>query len=48
MQIQAGGNRSFHEGLAHAVLAEDDQRNGALDARAAPRVFSDGMVWRAN
>jgi hypothetical protein len=39
MQIDAGGYGSFHERLAQPVLPEDDQRDGALDARAAPRFF---------
>lgn len=39
MQIDAGGDGSFDEGFAHGVLAEDDQRDGSLDARAAARFF---------
>jgi hypothetical protein len=44
MQVQAGRHRSFHKWLAKAVLTENDQRDGPLDARAAPRVFSRGIA----
>lgn len=44
MQIQAGGYGSFHKRFAQAVLAEDNQRDGPLDARAAPRFFSHGIT----
>ena len=44
MQVQAGRDRSFYKWLAKAVLTENDQRDGPLDARAAPRVFSRGIA----
>ena len=37
MQAHAGRNSSLDKRLAVAVLAEDDQRDGAVDARAAAR-----------
>jgi hypothetical protein len=48
MQVEAGGDSSFHKRLTHAVLAEDNQRDGTIDARAAPRVVSHGIARRAN
>src|SRR5260370_595313 len=39
---------SFHKRLAEAALTEDNQRNGPLDARAAPRVFYHRIVRRSN
>jgi hypothetical protein len=48
MKIEARGNSSLDKRFAHAVLAEDNQRYGALNARAAPGVFADGMVWGSN
>jgi hypothetical protein len=48
MQIDAGGDGAFHERLAEAVLPEDDERDGALDASAAARFFSHGMIGRAD
>jgi hypothetical protein len=48
MQIQAGRDGSFDKWLAHAVLAEDDQRDGPFDAGAAPRVFPHNTVRRIN
>ena len=39
MQIDAGGNGSLDKRLVQAVLAEDDQRNGPFDARAAARFY---------
>src|SRR6266481_319058 len=44
MQVQAGRDCSFYKGLAQAVLTENDQGDGTLDARAAPRVFSHGIA----
>jgi hypothetical protein len=44
MQVQAGRDRSFYKGLAQSVLTENDQGDGPLDARAAPRVFSHGIA----
>jgi hypothetical protein len=44
MQVQAGRDGSFHKWLAQAVLTEDDQWNGALNAGAAPRFFSHGIA----
>src|SRR5882762_9083877 len=44
MQVQAGRDRSFYKGLAQAVLTDNDQGDGTLDARAAPRVFSHGIA----
>lgn len=40
MQVDAGGYRSFDKRLAQTILAEDNQWNGPLDARAAARFFS--------
>src|SRR5256884_160369 len=48
MQVQAGRDRSFYKWLAKAVLTENDQRDGPLDARAAPRVFSHGIAGWIN
>jgi hypothetical protein len=48
MQIYAGGNGSFHERFAHAVLTKDDQWDGSLNARAAPRIFPHGAIRRTN
>jgi hypothetical protein len=45
VHVDAGRNRSFDERLAHAVLAEDNQRDRPLDARAATRFFSDEIIW---
>jgi len=44
MQVQAGRDRSFYKGLAQAILTENDQGDGPLDARAAPRIFSHGIA----
>jgi hypothetical protein len=43
VQIQAGGDGAFHERLAQAVLAKNDQRNGPFNARAAASVFAGGI-----
>jgi len=48
VQIDAGGDGSLDERFTQAILAEDNQRNGTINARAAPRVFSDGTVGRAD
>jgi hypothetical protein len=48
MQIDAGGDGALDEGLTEAVLAEHDERDGALDASAAARVFSHGTIGRAD
>lgn len=45
MQVYAGGNGSFNEGFAQIVLTEDDERNGAFDARAAPGFFLHEIIW---
>ena len=44
MQIDAGGNGSFDKGFAQAVLTEDDERDRALDARAATPFFARKIV----
>jgi len=48
MQVEAGRDSSFHKRLTQAVLAEDNQRDGTIDARAAPCVFPLGIARRAN
>jgi hypothetical protein len=48
MKVDAGGDGAFDKGLAEAVLPEDDERDGALDTCAAARVFSHGMIGRAD
>src|SRR5215472_6613414 len=44
VQVYAGRNSSLHKRFAAAILAEDDQRNGAVDARAAAQFFLNNTI----
>src|SRR5207245_6253529 len=44
VQIHAGGNGSLDKRLAHATFAEDDQRDAAVEARAAARFFLNKII----
>ena len=44
MQVDACGDSSLNKRFAQAVLAEDNERNRPLDARAAPRFFFDEVI----
>jgi len=48
MQVEARRDRPFYKWLAQAVLTEDDQRDGPLDPRAAPRVMLRGIARSIN
>src|SRR4029077_15555673 len=48
MKIQAGRDGSFDKRLPPTGLAEDAHREGAVAARAAPRVLPHKTVWRTN
>jgi hypothetical protein len=44
VQIHAGRNGSLDERLAQATLAEDDQRDGSVDASAAARFLLNKII----
>jgi hypothetical protein len=48
VEVEAGRDSSLHERLAHAVLTENDQRDGALNPRAAARFFSREIIRGVN
>jgi hypothetical protein len=47
VEVEAGGDSSFDERLAHAVLAKDNQRDGTINASAAAGVFAIHVAWSA-
>ena len=47
VEVEAGGDSSLDERLAHAVLAKDNQRDGTINASAAAGVFAIHVAWSA-